>query len=53
MLRCEPITTLVERFGWARVYEAGFHVFGFPAFWDPSLKQVLDLKSFLEQQHVV
>jgi hypothetical protein len=40
---------MVEKYGWFRVYEAGLELIGFPPTWDPSLKQLLAIKSYLEE----
>lgn len=40
---------MVAEFGWYRVYAAGLDCFGYPPTWEPSLRELLDLKTLLNR----
>lgn len=41
------LQSLVDQFGPEMIYEAGLKVLGYPPTWEPSLKEVLQIKQFL------
>jgi hypothetical protein len=45
-----PLSGLVQKFGWCRVYETGLELFGYPPTWEPGLKELLDLRNLLKEK---
>jgi hypothetical protein len=45
----DEIRPLVAKYGWRRVWRVGIDVLGYPPTWEPSLIEVLNLKSELEK----
>lgn len=44
----DEIRPLVAKHGWRRVWRVGLDMLGYPPTWEPSLLEVLNLKSELE-----
>ncbi len=55
MLEDERVRPLAEQYGANRVWWTFMELFGFPVTWQPNLKQLIELKSVLEEgePHVV